>query len=486
MNALHNLCFYHLVVQKWKRLFPANLSEEDQKFVDLTYQVLWDWAYYVETELEWSYSEKALFDWMQTLMTDPAITPALVTTGKNYILQSLQPYYPLWLNHKRGQVPGMGKRTSNLAEAMHWSMKSGPHAVSARLGTVESANAQMDKAQFLGKRNKRENANAAISHKQYGFDKVGQELTKYAETLSTKQWGLAQQYFCIALHKCLFAVYTRSPDAVEDVVGPRRRFMRVRLVSWLGGYMSCTCGFPAEYKMPCRHIFRVVGKRTGEMFGLRWLQCFQHCYDRRGFEDATATMREMLFEENTRRYNMNQHIRSCSATATFDEDVEFPAPVSGDLVGAKPMSEQLVQLGLLHYSLLAEGKLLVRVEPLPVVEQGSNMAGMDMDVEYSDEVARMLSQDLSAIQQSQEAVRHKDFVRKDEYGKKCMDMVKETLKLTEDSPQKEKSTSNICNVIWKSVIWKREPSGLPKGVVRMTTRKNRSCFPIAKTTPFQE
>ena len=188
----------------------------------------------------------------------------------------------------------------------------------------------------------------------------------------------------------------------------------------------------------CRDIFRVVGKRTGEMFGLRWLQCFQHCFDRSGFEEATATMREMLFEENTRRYNMNQQIRIGSATATFDDDVEFPAPVSGDLVGAKAMSEQLVQLGLLHYSLLAEGKLLVRGEPLPVVEQGTNMAGMDMDIEYSDEVERMLSQDLSAIQQSQEAVRRKEFVRKDEYGKKCMHIVKETLKLTEDSPQKRK------------------------------------------------
>jgi hypothetical protein len=53
-------------------------------------------------------------------------------------------------------------------------------------------------------------------------------------------------------------------------------------------------------------------------------------------------------------------------------------------------------------------------------------------------VAEMLSQDLAALQKVQEETIAVRTVRKDTFASKCMDIVKSTLKLTEDSPSLRK------------------------------------------------
>jgi hypothetical protein len=52
----------------------------------------------------------------------------------------------------------MGQYTSNLFEVQHRSAKSGVHAVNVRMSAEVSANAQMDKAEYLAKAKKKQNA----------------------------------------------------------------------------------------------------------------------------------------------------------------------------------------------------------------------------------------------------------------------------------------------------------------------------------------
>lgn len=286
----------------------------------------------------------------------------------------------------RGRSAGMGKRTSNLAEVMHSSMKIGPYAVDSRLGTVESANAQMDKAEHLGKRKKRETANAIHRMKLYALDDVSDSLTKYAEGLSTKEWALAANYYCVALNPYKFLVYTRIPEEQPEIDGPRVRFLRVRLVTkTAGNFFSCTCSFPTEYKMPCRHIFRVVGKRSKEMFGMRWLLCFQHCFHRDGFEDANKTMKRMLSEEHRRDFDRGYVIKCYEIPNHLSMDGEFPQSVPGTSVGARSMSNAILQLGLLRYSYqIVSGELLVRGEKIAAARnQTASLLGMEINMSLS-------------------------------------------------------------------------------------------------------
>ena len=316
---------------------------------------------------------------------------------------------------------------------MHRSMKSGPHSVSAGLKTEESAARQMDKAEWLGKRKKRGNAKSIAGHRQFGLDSVSHELTLYAESLSEKEWQSASAYHALALNQFQFLVFTRAPDT-HTHIGPRTRFLRVRkVIISAREYASCSCGFMAEYKMPCRHLFRVIGCRQSNMYALRWMLCYQHGFDRDRFSAATETMRELLVEEHGRNFDCSEHI-VCGVRPKMDDNTRFPIGIDGSVVGAEPMTDDLVHLGLLLYSYRLHNMVLVRGKPLPEQPPGDALAAMDMMISHSETVTEMLSQDIVSLQKDQEETVRARIVRKDTFANKCIDVVKQTLKLTEESP----------------------------------------------------
>jgi hypothetical protein len=433
-NAVHNLCFYHLVVQKWATRFPKHVEGGDKLVLDKIYLALWDWAYYVETEAEYKYSRRQLFLWLEQQTTDGICSALVATHIKKYILESLDPYGALWLGHYRGRTPGMGKRTSNLAEVMHRSIKSGPFSVSAQDSTAESAVKQMNKAEFLGKLKKRRNAQSTLKRKLTTSDNVSHDLTKYADEISMKQLQLASRYHCVALNPHLFLVFTRAPETTDNS-GPRSRFLRVRMVTTTtSNYIGCSCRFSWEYKMPCRHIFRVTGRRSRQMFGLRWLLSFQHCYNRQGYEEATNTMREIMREENRRNFDKGEHL-PCWPKISLPSNQQFPVAICGEKIGAERMTQELVDLGLLHFGFSVKNQLLVRGLPLPELPDEIAVPGIDVEFSYSGEVTNMLSQDLECLQKVQdETVAKKKTIRKDVYGNKVLDISKQIIKITEESP----------------------------------------------------
>jgi hypothetical protein len=107
-------------------------------------------------------------------------------------------------------------------------------------------------------------------------------------------------------------------------------------------------------------------------------------------------------------------------------------------MGAQPMTDELLGLALTRYAYFNEGTNLVRGDPIPDGDSLPEITGMDLDISHSQEVAEMLSQDLAALQKVQEETIAVRTVRKDTFASKCMDIVKSTLKLTEDSPSLRK------------------------------------------------
>lgn len=450
-KALHSLCFYHLVVQKWAIKFPRQNDAGDQKLLDQSYLVLWDWAYYVETHNEYNYSRDCFFAWMQDMVSSGSCTPLIASHVKKYILESLDPYGPLWLGQYRGTTCSMGKRTSNLAEVMHRSIKAGPYAVNARQGTAESALVQMDKAEYLGRLKKRSNARAALARKQYALDTVSHELTKYAEQLSFGEWSSASSFLCVAITKTLYVVFTRQPETSENG-GARCRFLRARLVNVARGFAACSCKFPAEYRMPCRHMFRVLGYRDISMFGIRWHIAFQHCYRRPAFKEASETMRQLLIQESKRDFQRGEQIM-CPRSPVFNDDQHFPTILNRPEVGAQVMTEELMELGLVRFQYLTQGKLLVRGKTLPQVDGEAPLVGMDVEISHSAAVTEMLSQDLLSLQKEQEdAVEKRQVIRKDAYGAMLLDISKSLIKMSEESPALRKECMDDMMALQRKYI----------------------------------
>jgi hypothetical protein len=173
------------------------------------------------------------------------------------------------------------------------------------------------------------------------------------------------------------------------------------------------------------------------MYALRWMLCFQHGFGRDRFADATETMRQLMAEEHGRNFDCSEHV-VCTDPPKLADEVTFPVAIDGSAVGADPMTDELVNLGLLHYTYQQNGTLLVRGNPLPQQPPQDVLAGMDMSISHSETVTEMLSQDMFALQKVQQEIVRDRTVRKDTYANKCMEIVKQTLKLTEDEPNKRR------------------------------------------------
>ncbi|KAL3943011.1 MAG: hypothetical protein SGARI_000078 [Bacillariaceae sp.] len=147
-------------------------------------------------------------------------------------------------------------------------------------------------------------------------------------------------------------------------------------------------------------------------------------------------MRQLQLEEHGRKYDEGQHIKWTGGNIV-SPDATYPRVHEGEPLGAVAMTPELLQLGLLRFAHMENKQLLVRGVPPPAPVDTDGDAGMDFDLSLSATVQDMLKADLDALQKAQAASVAKT-KKKSEYGGHCLDIVKQTLKLTEDSPAQRK------------------------------------------------
>ena len=121
-------------------------------------------------------------------------------------------------------------------------------------------------------------------------------------------------------------------------------------------FASCSCGLPARKKIPCRHLISVLGDIHPCMFGIRWLNLYQLCFQRKGHKNLSGVFRALEDEEFSRDWEMGKHVyvRGFEREKTVGP---FPLPIGNT-------TKEDVQTALKLKYWLEKGRVHVRGEPL--------------------------------------------------------------------------------------------------------------------------
>ena len=164
----------------------------------------------------------------------------------------------------------------------------------------------------------------------------------------------------------------------------------MRIITIIDGkFASCSCGLPARKKIPCRHLISVVGVIHPCMFGVRWLNLYQLCFQRKGHEKISEIFRTMEDEEFSRDWEKGEHV-FVSGFGRKNKDRSYPLPIGNTTI-------EDVQIALKLKYWLDKGLVNVRGETLLDIPTGPLIMNNDVtNIDFSHPIGETnmsLSQD---------------------------------------------------------------------------------------------
>lgn len=171
------------------------------------------WFFEVESAAEYKFSQRAFYVWLDEQKC--VLKEQGVHAIKIYILEKLEPYEHLWLNYTQLYVLGFDQCCTSVGEALHWSMKSGADGVRPSMNADIAANTMMDKAERqLGVDRATRNAAQATTTKLWTNSGTSQDLTKFAEERTDKQWK--HSLHCLVMEVSPGVYYVFQPGKIDQ------------------------------------------------------------------------------------------------------------------------------------------------------------------------------------------------------------------------------------------------------------------------------
>jgi hypothetical protein len=292
-NAVHSLCYFHLAIIGWSKhvTLPSlnDCTATSDTAIDMIRDWIKTWFFELESEDEYRHSVGELLQFLDMTQENGVLPPHTIESIKVWIIKHLQKSESLWVNYLRLFVPTMNMRTTSIAEALHWSMKSGYDGVCSGNKTEVSASKMMDKAARKAKEIAIHNAGQIIRKQKWTQMSTANHLTDYCQAMADIQWELAQH--CVVVHASRSEWYVYRPDNSGSQRCFPPRYLRLRKVCVVDDtYAWCTCGLPHRTKYPCQHLYAVTGEAHPQMFAQHWTAAFQHFYQRPEAESLTEKM----------------------------------------------------------------------------------------------------------------------------------------------------------------------------------------------------
>ena len=219
-NAVHGLCYFHLVVLGWKKHVQPSIpkSGHEEKLALETCSIIQQWVkswfFYIESEAEFVNSKQLLFNFLEK-EKNRSLSENLVQVIVRWFKSSLEPLESLWTNYQRLHIAGLGAKCTSIAEALHWSIKSGFDGVRAGFSIENAASNQMSKAERKAKQNQRSNALKMQKTNLWSHFSTKDDLTDYAERSTFQQWEKSIHCNCVALERNIFLVHTPTTHDFE-------------------------------------------------------------------------------------------------------------------------------------------------------------------------------------------------------------------------------------------------------------------------------
>jgi hypothetical protein len=367
-NAVHCLCYFHLAIIGFNTHVTIPSQKQTTKAATSALEIvrMWvkTWFFDVEREEEYQHSKSTFLVWLDESKKNGVLPAYTVDSIKVWITNSLQTTESMWLNHRRLYVCTMNVRSTSIAEAMHWSMKSSHDGIRSGMSPHVSANTMMDKVSRLNHERSLLNADQVVRRQKWSKMPTANKLTTYCQTVADEQWDLRAEYAVVHVSPVEWWVFRPDNTPSERKFPPR--YLRLRKVKLVDAcYLWCSCGLPSRTKYPCRHIYAVTHEVHEQMFGLRWHVNFQYHYGRRGSEQWTEVFDSMLAEEFARKHTAGQviFVKGMSFLTTNNKLPWIPLH--------EDEQELVVQANLLHRLQWDGDVAVVRGEPLPLSADGA-------------------------------------------------------------------------------------------------------------------
>ena len=264
----------------------------------------------------------------------------------------------------------------------------------------------------------------------------------------------------IQIDKTTILVYTPD-DSLKDIQNSLPpRFYRLRKVNIiLGKYFICSCGWCIRMKMPCRHILFITQKYLPEMFGLRWMNLYQYCFSRPGYEDLTTLYRKIEEKE----FKRSELIQSAILFSEFHQcNKTFPNLLHNTT------EKQCVELKLLFE---ADKKELIIIRGFDIKEQldksviNSTQLDSTLNITLSQDSEVLFHNDyefITSLQEEQMASQKQIMTKVDNETEIGILKIREVIKVVEDdSNLKSEFRKEIDNLYDKYTALARKSKNRP-------------------------
>ena len=180
----------------------------------------------------------------------------------------------------------------SIVEAANTSIKTGPYKVNNSMSIHTSSYQQVQGTQAIAKRKSCEKSANINKKKIWTRTKTAVVLTDFAEGLCCANFDRTKEYYKRQKKHNEWFIMHKSCMEIDNTISTDKcfkpsKFKRVRVVSLDNNFMTCSCGYPQRFLMPCVHIFTVLDKPeylVPSLFHIRWWKHFNFLHKNKDYE----------------------------------------------------------------------------------------------------------------------------------------------------------------------------------------------------------
>ena len=255
------------------------------------YKWMYTWLYELERKEGLDASRARFTKWLESKKVKDALGENTKKKIQNFSDNHLLEYELSWARYPliAAGIVTMGIRTTQMNEAMHYSIKSGDLGACANDGLAQSASRQVEKTRAREEGRDRMNAKAQNKTHLWTKSATEQHLVTAMENRSTNMMQRRTEYAVVQVEAYVFWVYgLRSQKQRTDhpeIFHPRR--VRKVTLDHTKRTVTCTCGECEARLAPCVHVVAVFDISARVMWHFRHTVDYATDYGRPDCVEAT-------------------------------------------------------------------------------------------------------------------------------------------------------------------------------------------------------
>jgi hypothetical protein len=273
-SSQHGLCGFHLIDRSMvSNPFGKPAASKEEAFLVIKRHIKkWtiSWMSTVESKDEFETSKSLLFAWLDTWEVMNVTGKDIARNIQEWLVKHVLLYVEKTLLYPRLFLLAFHEYVNSVAEIEVSAMKNGNDVMPyMRIGSL-AKNIQ-EKYDVCNNFKQATALRQASSVPLWSKTLTSPVVTRHAEGILQQQYtlGMKPWFNCVRTDSTTWLVRGGIEKALEGT--PIPKFIRTRMVSQVGTFLLCSCGFFERFGLPCRHLFVVLqrGPRPSDC-ATRW------------------------------------------------------------------------------------------------------------------------------------------------------------------------------------------------------------------------